>query len=139
MRRTLHVHLDGAILIGGYTSPTGFLDAVTAADRDGRVVIPASALKGALREAVTRLHGGCNLAEPCQGDPCPACRLFGQPGTDTDKLLEACRDIDRLEREEITSFLYRRYHEGYVGIGLTALALLALLQWLELTRWRRSP
>src|SRR5262249_36359298 len=57
----------------------------------------------------------------------------------TAKLLEPCRDIDRLEREEITSFLYRRYHEGYVGIGLTALALLALLQWLELTRWRRSP
>jgi Ca-activated chloride channel family protein len=58
---------------------------------------------------------------------------------DTEKLVEACRDIDRLERQEITSFLYRRYHEGYVGFGLAALVLLAILQWLELTRWRRSP
>lgn len=54
-------------------------------------------------------------------------------------LAEACGQIDQLERTRITSFQYRRYHEGFV-----VFALFGLLAWLtalglESTRWRRVP
>lgn len=58
---------------------------------------------------------------------------------DTDALLAVCREIDRLEKNEIRGFQYRRYHEGYPWLGLTAFILLATLQVLEMTLWQRIP
>ncbi len=45
---------------------------------------------------------------------------------DTKGLLSACRAIDALERSDIRSFQYRRYHEAYPWFGLAAFALLAV-------------
>jgi CRISPR/Cas system CSM-associated protein Csm3 (group 7 of RAMP superfamily) len=79
------VHLEGPLLIGGYASATGRLDATTAADHDGVPVVPASTLKGALREACTRLarvdgnDQACTIDDPC-GGKCLVCQLFGGPG-----------------------------------------------------------
>jgi Ca-activated chloride channel family protein len=58
---------------------------------------------------------------------------------DTASLLHACRSIDAMERTQITSFQYRRYHEGYPYFALAAFALFAAAIGLELTVWRRSP
>lgn len=58
---------------------------------------------------------------------------------DTDALIQACQDIDRLEKEEIESFQYRRYFEGFTILGLLAFGLLMLMQLLEMTLWRRVP
>jgi Ca-activated chloride channel family protein len=58
---------------------------------------------------------------------------------DTASLVAACRTIDRLERSEIPSFQYRRYHQGYPGLGLTAFLLYLLALVLEMTVWRRVP
>jgi Ca-activated chloride channel family protein len=58
---------------------------------------------------------------------------------DTDALLRACRTIDGLERTEVTTFQYRRYHEGYPYFALAALALFGLAVGLEMTLWRRVP
>lgn len=89
-RAQLIVHLEGALLVGGYTSPTGYLDATTAVDAAGTPMIPASTLKGALREACTRLARGenkgsaCTIDAPCKEGACLVCQLFGKPGADTD-------------------------------------------------------
>jgi Ca-activated chloride channel family protein len=61
------------------------------------------------------------------------------PADDTAALLAACQEIDQLERREIQSFQYRRYHEGYPWFGLAALALLATATLLDMTIWRRLP
>jgi Ca-activated chloride channel family protein len=58
---------------------------------------------------------------------------------DTAALLAACRGIDALERSDVRSFQYRRYHEGYPYFALAALALFAAALGLELTVWRRVP
>jgi Ca-activated chloride channel family protein len=58
---------------------------------------------------------------------------------DAEALLAACREIDRMERQEIQSFQYRRYHEGYPWFGLAAFGLFASVAFLELTVWRRLP
>jgi Ca-activated chloride channel family protein len=58
---------------------------------------------------------------------------------DTRALLAVCRDIDRLERQEIQSFQYRRYYEGYPWLGLASLVFLLTVQVLELTLWQRVP
>jgi Ca-activated chloride channel family protein len=58
---------------------------------------------------------------------------------DTAGLLRACRTIDAMERTNITSFQYRRYHEGYPYFALAAFALFAAAIGLELTVWRRVP
>ena len=54
-------------------------------------------------------------------------------------LLRAYESIDKLERERILSFQYRRYHEAYVWFALAALACLVILVALEATLWRRVP
>jgi Ca-activated chloride channel family protein len=59
--------------------------------------------------------------------------------SDTKMLLEVCGQIDRLERREIETFLYRRYAEGYPWFGLAGFVLLMAVQLLELTFWRRLP
>jgi Ca-activated chloride channel family protein len=61
------------------------------------------------------------------------------PADDTDGLLAACRDIDRLERTDVQSFQYRRYHEGYPWFGGAAFLLLFLAAALDFTIWRRIP
>jgi Ca-activated chloride channel family protein len=58
---------------------------------------------------------------------------------DTAALLAACRGIDALERTDIRSFQYRRYHEAYPYLALAALALFAAALGLEMTFWRRVP
>lgn len=58
---------------------------------------------------------------------------------DTRALLTACRTIDTLERSDIQSFQYRRYHEAYPWFGLAAFLLFGLALALERTFWRRIP
>jgi Ca-activated chloride channel homolog len=58
---------------------------------------------------------------------------------DTKGLLSACRAIDALERTDIQSFQYRRYHEGYPWFALAAFVLLSCTLGLERTVWRRIP
>ncbi|MGH7224021.1 MAG: VWA domain-containing protein [Gemmataceae bacterium] len=58
---------------------------------------------------------------------------------DTQGLLSACRAIDALERSDLQSFQYRRYHEAYPWFGLAAFVLFGLALGLERTIWRRVP
>jgi CRISPR-associated Csx10 family RAMP protein len=89
----------GTVLVGGYSSVPEELDAVHARRADGRAIIPASALRGALREGLEALLRGAGQPacaggdgvdpaaaegapdpQPCTldgGQPCVACRLFG--------------------------------------------------------------
>jgi Ca-activated chloride channel family protein len=57
----------------------------------------------------------------------------------TQALLKVCQEIDRLERQEIKSFQYRRYFEGYPWLALTAFVLLVAVQLLEMTVWLKVP
>jgi Ca-activated chloride channel family protein len=54
-------------------------------------------------------------------------------------LVAAYGELDRLERDEITTFQYRRYYEGFTWLGLAALIMWVLVQVLEHTLWRRVP
>ncbi len=58
---------------------------------------------------------------------------------DTAGLLRACRAIDALERSDIQSFQYRRYHEGYPYLALAAFVLFGGALALDRTLWRRLP
>ncbi len=58
---------------------------------------------------------------------------------DTKGLLSALRDIDALERSDIQSFQYHRYHEAYPWFGMAAFLLLVAAVGLERTIWRRIP
>jgi Ca-activated chloride channel family protein len=58
---------------------------------------------------------------------------------DTETLLEVYREIDRMERQEARSFLYRRYFEGYSLLGLASFGFLAMIGLLELTVLRKAP
>jgi len=58
---------------------------------------------------------------------------------DTAGLLRACQEIDRLEREPITSFQYRRYHEAYPWFALAAFVVYLTGLLLDGTVWRRVP
>jgi Ca-activated chloride channel family protein len=58
---------------------------------------------------------------------------------DTRGLLEAWQAIDRLERSDIQSFLYRRYHEAFPWFGLASFVFFASALALERTWWRRIP
>jgi CRISPR/Cas system CSM-associated protein Csm3 (group 7 of RAMP superfamily) len=93
-RAQILVHLEGSLLIGGYASTTGDFDATTAAAADGTPIVPASTLKGALREACTRLarvdgdDKACTIEQPCRGE-CLVCQLFGGPGSGAREVLAA--------------------------------------------------
>ncbi len=54
-------------------------------------------------------------------------------------LLKAYESIDRIERERILSFQYRRYYEAYLWFALAGLGCWLLLIVLEATFWRRVP
>ena len=58
---------------------------------------------------------------------------------DTESLFQVCREIDRLERQEIQSFQYRRYFEGYWTFGLASFGFLAMIGLLESTILRTAP
>lgn len=58
---------------------------------------------------------------------------------DTKSLLNACKAIDELERAELLSFQYRRYHEAYPWFALAAFVLFGAALALERTIWRRIP
>jgi Ca-activated chloride channel family protein len=58
---------------------------------------------------------------------------------DTKALLGVCREIDRLERQPIQSYQYRRYHEGFAWFATTAFLLFIGVAVLELSVWRRVP
>jgi Ca-activated chloride channel family protein len=56
---------------------------------------------------------------------------------DVASLLDVCREIDRLERQQIESFQYRYYYEGFAWFGLAALGMFVLVHFLEWTVWQR--
>jgi Ca-activated chloride channel family protein len=58
---------------------------------------------------------------------------------DASGLLRAYERIDRLERNRIVSFQYRRYHEGFAWLAGAALAAWLALIALEATAWRKTP
>jgi Ca-activated chloride channel family protein len=58
---------------------------------------------------------------------------------DSRTLLAVCREIDRLERQPIQSFQYRRYYEGYPWFCLASLIMLMGVRMLEMTVWQRVP
>jgi Ca-activated chloride channel family protein len=58
---------------------------------------------------------------------------------DTRSLLDGFEAIDKLERSDIQSFLYRRYHEAYPWFALASFVCYVLAFALEMTFWRRLP
>ena len=54
-------------------------------------------------------------------------------------LTQALAAIDRLERDAIRSFQYRRYDEGYPWFALASLVCWLAVVGLEATWWRRTP
>lgn len=88
----IQIRTLGPLLIGGQSAPCRGGDKGTARDLDGRPLIPASALRGALRMTLERLLRGRDGADAaCGANPrestapkppcsCPTCRLFGQEG-----------------------------------------------------------
>jgi len=83
LRLTLQV--KGSLLIGGQTFPV-LVDVATARGPDGIPLIPASAIKGALRiefERLARLkYRVCDVSTEACGSSgsCIACSVFGSPG-----------------------------------------------------------
>jgi len=99
--RSFSIHVRpavAALAIGGQSSPDRGGDRATARDHQGRLVIPASALRGALRIELERLLLGrdgdtavCNPNQPPPTGPrrscgCAVCRLFGESGGATGTL-----------------------------------------------------
>jgi Ca-activated chloride channel family protein len=54
-------------------------------------------------------------------------------------LSQAYENIDRIERERIRSFQYRRYYEGFQWFALAALVCGVTMMLLESTWWRVTP
>ena len=86
------------------------------------------------RRAANRVLGARTLQEVAQitGGRCFSAR-------DTKSLLAVWREIDALERSDITSFQYRRYHEAFGWFALAALIVWLLVGALEQTFWQRVP
>jgi Ca-activated chloride channel family protein len=58
---------------------------------------------------------------------------------DTRALVEVCSQIDALERQEILTYQYRRYQEGFPWFSLGAFVCFFGIHLLEATFWRRLP
>jgi Ca-activated chloride channel family protein len=58
---------------------------------------------------------------------------------DFQTLLAVCRVIDRMERQPIQSFLFRRDYVGDAWVGLASLVFLLGVHVLEMTLWQRVP
>ncbi|GAB4195488.1 MAG: hypothetical protein OHK0013_01690 [Sandaracinaceae bacterium] len=82
---TLRVRLRSPLLAGGQSTPVSDVDLTTAVDARGKPYLPASALRGALREACVRLENARAAdgvtADPWSGGPLTR-SLFGEPGRD---------------------------------------------------------
>lgn len=122
---------QSAAVAAGLGVPVYAIDAGglgTAADgpqaTDGATVGPAATREAAVAslKEIARVSGG---------------RYFA--AGDTGALLDACKQIDALERGPIESFQYRRYHDLSPWPGLTAFLLWASALGLEVTLWRRVP
>jgi Ca-activated chloride channel family protein len=61
------------------------------------------------------------------------------PAQDTETLLAVCGEIDRLERQDIQSFIYQRYYECYPWVGTAAILCWIAVVVLEATVWLRLP
>jgi Ca-activated chloride channel family protein len=63
--------------------------------------------------------------------------------TDDKSLMESCAklgaELDRIEREQIETFSYRKYYEGFAWFGCAAFALWFVIVGLEQTFWRPLP
>ncbi len=100
MRRfEIVIHPDGSALsIGGRSAPRQGGDHATARAEDGRLILPASALRGALRLELERLLAGldpdgraCSANREEASDPdaacdCAVCRIFGESGVAAGRL-----------------------------------------------------
>jgi CRISPR-associated Csx10 family RAMP protein len=80
--------IKSSVLVGGQTSPM-FVDIAMAREPSGIPLIPASAIKGALRIEFERLVKSyrrvCDVSNPEKAcgptkEPCIACSVFGSPG-----------------------------------------------------------
>ncbi|GIW82776.1 MAG: aerotolerance regulator BatA [Gemmatales bacterium] len=60
-------------------------------------------------------------------------------GRNVSSLVGIYQQIDRLEKNQIESYHYLRYHEAYAWFGMAALGLLITLHVLEATYWRKLP
>lgn len=87
--KQLRVVLESPVLVDGHTSPSSSVDA-TSAKRGEQHFVPASALRGALREACGRLE---NAEREARGEDISSCdvgaltlELFGEPGVDRPEL-----------------------------------------------------
>ena len=123
----LRIKINTSLLIGGQTSST-LLDAATAREASGVPIIPASALKGALRIELERLikalrgqNAACLVSDPEKAcspqNPCTACKIFGGPGSEgkirfTDaKLADSLRKLFTRRNEE------DKYRQEPTGAG----------------------
>ncbi|HEY8503687.1 MAG TPA: VWA domain-containing protein, partial [Gemmataceae bacterium] len=108
---------------------------IYAIDTGGEPVPPSDPDDSAARDAFEQRTAGRevlrSVAEMTGG------RTF--VANDGAQMREVMKEIDSLEREDILSFRYRRYHELAPGLALAALALAAGGWLLERTRWRRLP
>jgi CRISPR/Cas system CSM-associated protein Csm3 (group 7 of RAMP superfamily) len=94
LRARVEVEARSDLLVGGQADAPAFLDEATARDDAGNPIIPASSLKGALREAIVKLVNGrreagttaepvpCSPWDPCKDRGCAVCRILGAPGPD---------------------------------------------------------
>jgi Ca-activated chloride channel homolog len=105
-----------------YAIDAGGQSGSEASDREGHTGSEDRANAERILQAVAKITGG---------------RYFR--AHDSQTLLAVCRDIDRLERQPIQSFQYRRYYEGYTWFGLASLVLLVGMQVLDMTLWQRVP
>ncbi len=122
---------------------------------DGESNVPPPALKP--RQAA-QLAGNMHVpiyaidaapAEDTQGDAAKAKEVLQEiakltegryfRATDGAALTQALQAIDRLERDAIRSFHYRRYDEGYPWFALGALVCWLTIVGLEATWWRKVP
>jgi len=104
----LRIKVNTSLLIGGQTSST-LLDAATAREASGAPLIPASALKGALRIGLERLlkalkgqDAACFVSDPgkaCSPEgPCTVCKIFGGPGSEGKIRFTDARVVEPLRR-----------------------------------------
>ncbi|MBM4072580.1 MAG: VWA domain-containing protein [Planctomycetes bacterium] len=112
---------QAAQLAGNLGIPIYAIHAGNETGEDGKASEEAARARQSL-EDVARISGG----------------KYFQAG-DTNSLLTACQDIDRLEKVEIPSFHYRLYYEGFAWFALASLAGWLALHLLESTMWRRVP
>lgn len=85
---TITIHAKGALLIGGHSQPQGYLDSTTAQQKHQKnrayrePIIPASALRGAIREALTQMLNGLNQEGEDHNTQSILASIFGAPGHD---------------------------------------------------------